>query len=117
MNKMTELSQQFQERTALDSVRRTNKPFYFYKKKDLDKVEKLLDNVTSPENVACAINTMQGYEKILDEYKKANKQHYPKVKGLPMKRFSTLIGRVTLNMIKESPSSNKLTPKQKPKQK
>jgi 7-keto-8-aminopelargonate synthetase-like enzyme len=58
MNKMTELSEQFQERTALDDIRRTNKPFYFYEKRDLDKVEKLLENVKSAENVTCAVETM-----------------------------------------------------------
>jgi hypothetical protein len=39
----------------------------------LDRVETLVENVTSPKNVDYAIETLQGYEKILDEYKIANK--------------------------------------------
>jgi hypothetical protein len=73
MKQMTKLSEEFKERISLNEVRRTNKPFYFYNKEDLDKVETLVENVTSPKNVNFAIETLQGYEQILTEYKKANR--------------------------------------------
>lgn len=73
---------EYKEKLELSQMHRSNLPFYYYSKADLDKVELLLEKISSTRNKKEAQLIVDRFKYIISEFKQRNPQMYPRRKNL-----------------------------------